>query len=277
MRIASIHKRPLHEIPFRTVGGNGRHTVRKQLQVSCAQVEGLPVSLEGLLVMSDLQGFERERHGYRQDAALLGEVVADELCSLQQRGLVPPPESLGVVLAGDLYARERRRGGIGDVTHVWQAFKKARWVAGVRGNHDLLAAGQDETTIPMYDLDSGPVEVDGFRLGGVGGVAGNPSMPNRRPLEEFLKAVESVLSDSPDLLVLHQGPTPESGQSRKGLRELRDLIRQVDHELLVVFGHERWKKGFEQLTPNVQLLNVHERVVLLKRVPRSWNNARKQS
>ena len=266
MRITSIHKRPIHEIPFRTVGGNGRHTVRKQLQVSCAQVEDLPIGLEGLLVMSDLQGFEREQHGYRQDAALLGEVVADELCSLQRRRLLPSLESLGVILAGDLYARERRRGGIGDVTHVWRAFKKNRWVAGVRGNHDLLAISQDETTIPLYDLDSGSVEVDGFRISGVGGVAGNPSMPNRRPLEEFLKAVESVLSDSPDLLVLHQGPPPESGQSRKGLKELRDLFQQVDHELLVVFGHERWKKGFEQFTPNVQLLNVHERVVLLRPV-----------
>jgi hypothetical protein len=117
----------------------------------------------------------------------------------------------------------------------------------------------------MYDLDSGIIDVDGLRIGGVGGVAGNPRMPNRRPLVAFLEAVESVLSESPDLLVLHQGPTLQTGHARKGLEDLRSIFRQCDRELLVIFGHERWKTPLEQLTSSVQLLNVHERAIVLQR------------
>ena len=265
MKIASIDKRPIHEIPYRTPGGSGRHVVRKRLQILRAQAQGLPAALQGLLVASDLQGFEREEGSRRQPGALLGEVLAGEVHALQRRKLIPPRESLGIVLAGDLYARIDRRGGIGDVTHVWRAFRRARWVAGVRGNHDILVLRQADDPVRMYDLDSRTIDVDGLRIGGVGGVTGNPSMPNRRPLPDFLHAVENVLSESPDLLVLHQGPVPESGHSKKGLVELRSLIRQFDRELLVIFGHERRKIALEQLTPSIQLLNVHERVVLFQR------------
>lgn len=260
MRINDLDSQPIHSVPC-AVLKRGGGSFRKELPVLRATVAGLPRELAGLLATADLQGHDCQGNGRPRD--LSGLVVAREIQHLQRQKQVPPRQALGIVLAGDFFAREKRLGGLGDVTHVWQALRRGRWVAGVLGNHDLLdlPAGDRE----LRELDGRIVDLDGLRVGGVGGVVGNPAKPNRRPLPEFLYAVEAVVAKRPDLLILHQGPVPACGHSRKGLAELRGLLSRCGRELLVVFGHEPWSEPFEQLTPNVQLLNVHERVVLLGR------------
>lgn len=203
----------------------------------------------------------------------LGEVLATELKPLARRRAIPPLDRFGIVLGGDLYVDPllKKRGGLGDVRDVWRALgRRTRWVAGVAGNHDelggsaaALAEFNDEPGVHV--VDATVTQVDGLTIGGVGGVVGPPSKPNRRTLPDFIAAVDEVLAARPDLLVLHQGPPPVSGGTR-GIPELRERLSSVDtRDLLVVFGHDRWKQPLEILPNGVQLLNVHGRVVILRR------------
>jgi Icc protein len=271
VRVIDIRPRPVHKVRYRKVsGGNGR-VVRAELGVWLAEAEGLPAALGWLLACSDLQGVELEPGRSRRPPELLGLVLADQLRPLCRRREVPALEELGVVLAGDLYVRLEldRRGGLGDVRDVWQAFGGCtRWVAGVAGNHDLL--GPDARGRPCFDgepgvslLDGTVVERDGLRVGGVGGVVGNPARPNHRSLDDFLHAVDSVLALEPELLVLHQGPPPQAGGTR-GIRELRGLLSGRPG-LLVIFGHDPWKDALEELPGGTQLCNVHARAIVLAR------------
>lgn len=263
MHITKLQKKPLHEIPYRAVGGGGRHLVRKRLPVLRATADNLPPSLAGLLATADLQGFDPGVGPDEDHPTQLGFTVARELHALQAQGQIPGREALGLVLAGDLYARPGKRGGLGDVSGIWRAWTVGPWVAGVLGNHDSMQNEAPRTSPRLHILDGGTAEESGLRLGGVSGVVGDPSRPNRRPHTDFLACLDAVLDQQPDLLILHQGPTPVSGRSKKGLPEVRERLQHVERELLVIFGHEHWKDPFEQLTPAVQLLNVHERVVLL--------------
>lgn len=265
MHITSLQRKPLHEIPYRAVGGGGRHLVRKRLPVVRAIVRDLPMSLGGLVATADLQGFDPDDSPESENPTQLGHIVVRNLQSLEEQKRIPSIETLGIVLAGDLYARPGKRGGLGNVSEIWQAFSGGRWLAGVLGNHDAMEGDEGESSSLRHVLDGAVMEKDGLRIGGMSGVAGDPSRPNRRSAADFLASLDTVLAERPDLLILHQGPTPVSGRSQKGLPEVRDRLQQVDHELLVIFGHEHWKQPFEQLTPSVQLLNVHEQVVLLER------------
>jgi hypothetical protein len=249
------------------LGKGGHRVVRADLELRLAQVEGLPPALGGLLVASDLQGVELDPPRRNEPPALLGSLLAAELPRLAGRGQMPALGSLGVLLAGDLYAREDldRRGGLGDATDPWRRFARGtRWVAGVAGNHDLLWSpqqAQDLSAQGLYPLDGAMVELDGLRIGGVGGVVGHPSRPNHRPLEEFLAAVERALAARPDILVLHQGPQPVSGGTR-GLRDLRPLLDR-HAGLLAIFGHDRWKAPLETTPGGAQLFDVHGTAWLL--------------
>lgn len=265
MHITKIHRKALHEIPYLTVGGSGKHLTRKRLPVVRAIVRTLPPPLAGLVATADLQGFDPDESPESDSPTQLGHTVVRHLQSLAEQTRIPPLEILGFLLAGDLYARPGKRGGLGNVSEIWQAFSGGRWLTGVLGNHDAMAADQSGYSSQWHLLDGVVMEQDGLRIGGVRGVVGDPSRPNRRPPADFLACLDAVLAKQPDLLILHQGPTPISGRSKKGLPEVRERLQQVDHELLVLFGHEHWKNPFEQLTPSVQILNVHEQVVLLER------------
>lgn len=265
MHITTIHKKALHEIPYLAVGGGGKHLARKRLPVLQATVRTLPQPLAGLMLTADLQGFDPDSSFESVPPTQLGHTVAQDLWLLAEQKRIPPIETLGFILAGDLYVRPGKRGGLGDVSEIWQAFSGGRWLAGVLGNHDAMEGGGGGPSSRWHLLDGAVVEQDGLRIGGVSGVVGDPSRTNRRPAADFFASLDAVLAKRPDLLILHQGPTPISGRSKKGLPEVRERLRQVDYDLLVTFGHEHWKQPLEQLTPSVQLLNVHERVVLVVR------------
>lgn len=103
-------------------------------------VLNLPAGIEAVVATSDLQG--REGPGTEpKNSRLLGQAVAEEIELLSSLRELPPLANTGVILAGDLYAREGldRRGGSGDAREVWRGFaERCRWVSGVAGNHDLF-------------------------------------------------------------------------------------------------------------------------------------------
>src|SRR6187401_2440232 len=135
MRILQIDERPVHEIAY-TNAASGGGVESRALPVLAGTVDALPPGLSALLIASDLQGVAPSAEAGGA-LALLGEVLAQELRVMEDLGLIPPREQIGVLLAGDLFSAPAgdKRGATGDVRPVWAAFaREARWAAGVAGN-----------------------------------------------------------------------------------------------------------------------------------------------
>jgi Icc-related predicted phosphoesterase len=282
MRITDWTGKPIHEVPFLHARRGGGVSEEGVLAVTTAKVSGLPEPLEGLVLTADLQGREllpptnRQRrsgsHRPREGRRLLGEVAAEQLRRLSERGELPAADKLGVVLAGDFWAEPGciRRGGLGKVGAVWSAFGgAARWVAGVLGNHDQYEhAGPPSDANPsavrrVALLDGDTVELDGCRLGGVGGILGDPRKPRRKSERRYVELLEGVLRGQPDLVVLHEPPESAEGGCR-GKVVVRDcLLRQPP--TLVVCGHCHWPTPLQTLANGTQVCNVDSRLIVALR------------
>ena len=116
---------------------------------------------------------------------------------------------VAALLAGDFYTVPAldKRGGTGDVTDVWRALGECfAWVA---GNHDLFGdrnIWRHSFVPPLYYLDGETIEVDGIKIGGICGIIGNPSRPQRRTEDDDLRTLEELLSQLLDVLLMHEGP-----------------------------------------------------------------------
>ena len=261
MRILELDPHPIHRIAFLNAGKRGG-VVSEMLPILRGRVDELPAGLAALLLTSDLQGVVRQ--GPSQNI-LLGEALAEEYQKLGEQGLVPPLETTGVVLAGDYYSAPGGdvRGASGDVRAVWLAFaRRFRWVVGVQGNHDRFGSEEQQQALSqqpnLHLLDYGCVELDGLRIGGVGGVIGDPQKPTRRSEHDFIAALGLTLEQRPDLLILHQGPQEDSSQ--RGYEAVAQCINS--HLVpLTVCGHVHWDNPLAN-GPN-QVLNVDSRAVLL--------------
>lgn len=224
--------------------------------------------------MSDLQGREPEGSKRGSKRRLLGELVAEEFQVLAELGEVPSTDTIGVLLAGDLYVAEDlgKRGGKGDVRDVWRCFHESfRWVAGVAGYHDsfgpdVLPTDEFLAASTLHNLDGSLVAIDGIRIGGVGGVIGNSSKPFRRDEGSFLKILQRVVAEPPEIIILHEGPA-----GRTADRNGNKLIRQVLEGLpktLVICGHSHWDQlEQEELGNGTQVLNAVARAYLITREP----------
>lgn len=226
--------------------------------------EGLPEGCAAVVCASDLQG----RVSDGGELILLGEALADQLGVLAESGLLPPPEALGVILAGDLYTvpGADRRGGTGDVRSVWECMAvAARWVAGVAGNHDDFGTVRQHRRLTATEgvviLDGEVCELGGVRFGGVGYVVGNPDKPGKRESETQLGLLEEVLVDDPDVLVVHEGP--HMGRHQSGSPDVSALLEAAGGPRLVICGHNPWRPALAELGEST-VLNVHERVVVLQ-------------
>lgn len=269
MQITAIESSPIHTFEHHTAAGGGR-TATHAVELYRGHARGLPDGLDALLIASDLQGVAPvAAHGGA--LRLVGEALAEQIEILSARGAVPVPANLGVVLAGDLYSAPSAdvRGASGDVRSVWRAFAaRHRWVVGVAGNHDTFGAtAQDAASFAaeprIHLLDGATVVLDGLRIGGVGGIIGDPSKPGRRAERDFLRAMRRVLADRPAMLVVHHGPDAQRGRLR-GHPEIRRALDRCG-ELLVVCGHVYWPDPVSELRGGAQVLNVDGRVVLLER------------
>jgi hypothetical protein len=195
----------------------------------------------------------------------LGEAVVDWYDALAEAHRVPPPDNVGVVLAGDLYSDPlaRKRGATGDVGPVWDAFAhRFAWVAGVAGNHDTFTSRisrhvQRRGHVAVLDGDA--VQYGDLRIGGVGGIIGKKGKINRRPLAAFTEAIHRATAEGVDILVLHDGP-PGTSATQRGKAELADAFGR--RPPLLVSGHCHWPSPFAP-HPEGMHLNVDGRAVLL--------------
>ena len=175
------------------------------------------------------------------------------------------------MLAGDLFARPGldRRGGSGDVRSVRRAFaRRCRWVAGVAGNHDLFF---EEPNVGEFEqfceepgvnfLDGRVVELDGLRIGGVSGIIGTRGRLFRREEEAYTDVLLEVLSNRPEVVILHDGPdVPHLGL--RGSSIIRETL-SLDSQVPVIRGHARWKTPLAELDSGMQILNVDSIAVVL--------------
>jgi len=257
---------------------SGGGTELRTLAVTCALVARLPNPLEGLILTADLQGREwvmPEETGTdpyevlgREGPRLLGEVVAQELARLSTEGILPDAARTGVILAGDFWAEpgSSRRGGLGDVGPVWDAFRRRfRWVAGVLGNHDKIddhQRGIEDSDFggEIHLLDGQVITLDGLTIGGISGIIGKPSKLLRRSEDEYLALLEKVLESRPELVVLHEAPALPGCKGRPSVRTvLNRCVRTV-----LVCGHCYWGMPIQSLAGGTQVCNVDSRVLVLR-------------
>lgn len=268
MRITSIHPEPIAKIPFLNAGRRPGDFSCDNLPVHHGHVDAMPDGMSAIVVTADLQGRESVESSGGRLLRLLGEVLPSLLADDILPSLGIGGGRIGVLLAGDFYTVPAldKRGGTGDVTAVWQAFAdEFDWVAGVAGNHDLFG---DSATRPRFGrstffLDNDTVIVEGLPIAGLSGIPGKPRRPWRRTEDDYLETLRLLLSGSPSVVVLHDGPEGvHAGQ--RGSTEIRQVLEQCE-PTLVVRGHAHWSQPFAELPNGTQVLNVDARVIILTR------------
>ena len=268
MKIIEFHPDPISTFFFLNAGRGPGQFYEDRLPVHHARVDRLPEGISAIVVTADLQGRERFQDAIDGPPRLLGEVVPLRLVAEVFPLLnLEDPSQVAALLAGDFYTVPAldKRGGTGDVTNVWRAFSECfAWVAGVAGNHDLF--GNTQKTRPrcdskMHYLDGETVDVGGFRIGGIGGIIGNPARPQRRDEEDYLRMLALVLEKQIDVLLMHEGPDGiASGQrGNSGIR----AVLEGQPPRIVVRGHSHWHEPFAQFPSGLQVLNVDARIVVL--------------
>lgn len=266
MKIRSIQSDLLCEITFLNAGRGPGDFYRDCLPVHLGVVDALPEGVSALVVTADLQGRETFDSANGQPIRLLGEVLPSILDEQVLPELDLDAGRIGVLLAGDFYTVPAldKRGGTGDVLDVWRAFaERFDWVVGVAGNHDLFGgdAKPPKLSKPSYFLDANAIALENLTVAGISGIPGNPRRPWRRTEDDFSDALELLLIDAPDIVVMHDGPdAPQSGF--RGSPRIRHVIESAA-PTLIVRGHSHWPSPLAKLANGTQVLNVDARVVIL--------------
>ena len=269
MRIISLECKPIAKIPYLNAGRGPGDFYEDRLPILEGVVDRLPEGTSAIVATADLQFRERFQDSPGGPLRLLGEVLPRRLIAEVLPMLDLPAGEIGVCLAGDFYTVPAldRRGGSGDVTFVWEAFAEAfDWVAGVAGNHDTFgdslkppASLRKRRNVSYLDGDHA-VQI-GLRLAGVGGIIGNPRKPHRRAEEDYLEALQTVLIEAPDVLLLHDGPAGSDRQ--RGSWRVREIL-EAHPPVLVIRGHAHWREPLAELPNGTQILNVDARLVILR-------------
>lgn len=266
MRIVNFQSEPLTTFVYLNAGRGPGQFYADRLPVHHARVDRLPKNISAIVVTSDLQGRETFQDAIYGAPRLFGEVVPERLVN-EVFPLLSIRDQAAAFLAGDFFTVPEldKRGGTGDVSGVWRAFAdRFSWVAGVAGNHDLFDAKHahaPEFSPPLHFLDGQVVSIHGVRIGGLGGIIGNPSRPQRRTEEDYLRALDDVLRQGVDVLLMHEGPNGP-GHAQWGVPEIRAVIEKYD-PCLIIRGHTHWDEPFAECSTGLQILNVDARVVIL--------------
>jgi len=238
-----------------------------------------PFPFEGVVITADLQGvvlrdpktatwvteaypriavaefYRLEQEGHIESipvGLVLPEVLVDVV---RGRGLTP--ERALILLCGDLFGTPER-GRSGDVSEIWYAFERMFGkVIGVLGNHDLLPPDA-----PFQVLDGEVVSFGTFRIGGVSGVIGNPSKPNRKDPETYRAFLHRVLRKHPEMVMIHECPSVRTA-SLPGRTDLAEWLQESPEGTLICTGHVPLKPLIADLPPH-RVLNVEQRVVILE-------------
>ena len=272
MKIIDFRPEPVLTFPFLNAGKGAVQFFEDQLPVNHARVDRLPHGISAIVVTADLQGRERFQDSPDKAPRLLGEALPQQMLEQVLPTLgVTDLSTVAALLAGDFYTVPAldKRGGTGDVTDVWCSFGECfTWVAGVAGNHDLFGdrnMTRPSFVPPLYYLDGETIDVGDFRIGGIGGIIGNPSRPQRRTEDDYLGTLEQLASQPLDVLLMHEGPDgPGFGQ--RGDVRIRTVLENRmsrDNSCLIIRGHKHWDSPLAQLSCGLQILNVDARVVIL--------------
>jgi len=270
MRITGFLSEPFERLVYHSPSKNGGPE-EFRLPFFRATVDSLPGGVEAIVALADLQGYEIAPGG--QAARLAGERVIEELAAMSELGMIPPLGRCGIIVAGDMHSEPdcAKRGGCGDVRSAWLALaRKAAWLVGVAGNHDLFGDRpqdlEDFRKEPRVHFLHGEVaDIGGLRIAGMGGVIGNPRKPFRWTPEAYAPQVCSLLKAQPEIFILHE-PPGAPGTARNGNPVVEQAFAKAGGPL-VICGHKHWDNPLAELPGGVQVLNVHERVVILEKGP----------
>lgn len=280
MKLISQPKQ-IGRVPFLNAPKRGSVPVNDDLPILQAQVDVLPEQFDALLLTSDLQGIVM----HQGQSQLLGCALAENWASQWAGQVGAAVERTGIILAGDLYsdANATQRGASGDVRAVWQSFllQGFPWVAGVQGNHDHFCAPaqaseyshqtearqsaevrhfEEQSGIHLLDCDV--IKQGDLKIGGVGLVMGPPEVFGHREKDEWMMALDMVLEQGPDLLVLHESPHGSADQP--GRPVIAERLCKHQQPLLVVCGHVGWPdEPVLSLSELVQVINVDSRAVVI--------------
>ena len=270
MKITKFNPVTLASMEYLEAAPRGAGTWRRQIDIELLRVDSLPGDLDALIVTGDLQARELTASG--KCGRLLGITASEYLADLVGNGLIPVGGRVGVLLCGDLYTvpTADRRGGLGDVSDVWRAFSAHfAWVVGVLGNHDAFENG---ATVPKdieraHLLDGNAVNMDGLAVGGVSGIVGKLSRPNRKDGDTFISLLDCVVTLACDVVLLHESPACFGARrGNNAIREYLELAGDVygDEAPLVFSGHTYWEDPLVVLPGGIQVLNVDHRLFVLQ-------------
>ncbi|MBL8809552.1 MAG: metallophosphoesterase [Planctomycetaceae bacterium] len=270
MKIDEFLPDPVCIVPFLNAGKGSGGFHEDALPVHLARSRSLPDGVSAVVVTADLQGREKFSEAGGQPIRLLGEVLPQRLADDILPGLgLPNPSDIGIVLAGDFYTVPAldKRGGTGDVSSVWNAFaQRFSWVVGVAGNHDLFGPNGDSrpsrSASHVHFLDGESRTLGNKLFAGLGGIIGNPARPQRRTEDDYLTALDGLLSRCPDVLIMHDGPqgTQKGQPGNPRVNELAELTPPG----LIIRGHAHWSHPVST-AGRLQILNVDARVVIIER------------
>ncbi len=274
-----IEPHPHHHLAVLTPGSRGRLELDTVEIYTGAAEFPEPFPFEGVVITADLQGivlratktgtwvteayprisvaefYRLEQEGHLESVPVglvLPEVLVDVV-----RGRGIAPERVLALLCGDLFGTPER-GGSGDVSEIWYAFEGVFGkVVGVLGNHDLLPPDA-----PFQVLDGKVVSFGTVRIGGVSGVIGNPSKPNRKDPKTYRAFLLRVLRKHPEVVMIHECPSVRTA-SLPGRTDLAEWLQESPEGTLICTGHVPWQPLMADLPPH-RVLNVEHRVVILK-------------
>ena len=241
-----------------------RKIEERSLPIISGTISDFTCDLDYIIVTSDLQG-NIDKNG---EAILLGIGLADHLKLIFQ---IYYPEvdlnNVGVFLCGDLFARLDKRGGLGDVRHIWRAFNRHfGFVAGVEGNHDSYGNKREFEAFKLekgiYYLNKEIKTIRGMKLAGCGGVIGRPTKPHRTEENEFLSVLGKLLHEQPDFLLMHEGPDNEIPKL-SGNSKISEIVEN-SKRTTICCGHNHWPQTIVTKDNATQVMNVDAKCILLQ-------------
>ncbi|MDQ9021150.1 metallophosphoesterase [Acinetobacter sichuanensis] len=263
LSIKTIDSNPIEYIEYFTIPHGALTAQKFQLPIYRGEIEGLPQSIDSIVVTSDLQGvcnFDNDQ------TLLLGEVLAESLALIYE--IYFPQlklEKSWAFLCGDLYANLEKRGSSGNPINVWQAFAQVfRQVIGIAGNHDDF--GKDLYQLAEFEnihfLDNDFIEINHLKIAGLSGIIGRVDKNFRLPEDEYYSSLKKLLKKQPDILLTHLSPHIQE-MNFLGEPQLLHLLEKYAENLLFC-GHSHWDTSqVVTLKNNTQILNADSKVFIL--------------
>lgn len=267
MHLHYISPQPIYQFSVASVSPRGQGFEWVNIPLLSALSDDLPDSLDAILFAGDIQAIDNP-FVLLEQRRLAGEVIAEQLVTLAKSRLLPPVHKTGVLLTGDLYTDPnlQKRGQTGNVVSVWNSFAdNFRWVVGVAGNHDLFN-GQVISSWKPKLIHGTAINKDGLCIAGISGIVGNNGKPWRVPLKQHTRWLKELLSQTPDILMFHEGPASPDGTQPGNINILKEL-NKLRYTSLVVNGHVHWRYPLSGEATSLQVLNVDSRIVLVTREP----------